>query len=55
MNVPVDLEAQIRDMHEVTESTTGNLSRAEEKMKLLQEENRELKSRAITYGDFQVK
>ncbi|XP_059166234.1 uncharacterized protein LOC131948637 isoform X2 [Physella acuta] len=49
----VDLEAQIRDMHEVTESTTGNLSRAEEKIKLLQEENRELKSRAITYGDFQ--
>ncbi|GFN84669.1 Cap-gly domain-containing linker protein 3 [Plakobranchus ocellatus] len=41
-----DLESQIRDLQEVNETTTSSLSRTEEKVRLLQEENHDLRCRA---------
>ncbi|BFZ09894.1 hypothetical protein BsWGS_12932 [Bradybaena similaris] len=50
----VDLEAHIQDLHEVTEDTNSSLMRAEEKLKLVQEENKDLKSRPYNKSDLQV-
>lgn len=50
----VDLEAHIQDLHEVTEDTNSSLMRAEEKLKLVQEENKDLKSRSYNKSDLQV-
>ncbi|KAK3776375.1 hypothetical protein RRG08_023730 [Elysia crispata] len=41
-----DLESQIHDLQEVNEATTSSLSRTEEKVRLLQEENHDLRSKS---------
>lgn len=51
---PADMEAHMKDLQEVTESTTASLVRAEEKLKHLEEENRELKARNSGHFDMQV-
>ncbi|CAL1542568.1 unnamed protein product [Lymnaea stagnalis] len=48
-----DLEAHIRDMQEVTESTTASLTRAEDKVKQLQEENTQLKTKLKNNSELQ--
>ncbi|CAG5120533.1 unnamed protein product, partial [Candidula unifasciata] len=50
----VDLEAHIQDLHEVTEATNSSLTRAEEKLKISQEENKDLKSRPYNKSDLQT-
>ncbi|RUS86370.1 hypothetical protein EGW08_005888 [Elysia chlorotica] len=41
-----DLESQIHDLQEVNEATTSSLSRTEEKVRLLQEENHDLRAKS---------
>ncbi|KAK0047471.1 centrosome-associated protein 350-like isoform X1 [Biomphalaria pfeifferi] len=48
-----DMEAHMKDLQEVTESTTASLVRAEEKLKHLEEENRELRARNSGHFDIQ--
>ncbi|XP_005103195.1 uncharacterized protein LOC101859260 [Aplysia californica] len=48
-----DLEAHIRDLQEVNESSTFNINKAEEKVKRLSAENKELKARALSANDLQ--
>lgn len=50
----VDLEAHIRDLQEVTETTNSSRLEAERKLKLLQDENRELKSKSVNAAESQV-
>ena len=52
LTIEGDLESQIHDLQEVNEATTSSLSRTEEKVRLLQEENHDL--RAKTGNNFEV-